>query len=716
MTYRKSYKSNTLLKRKKRKNSLKKFLQKKTSIDGKRRAILIVTIILLSILFFAFIYGLTYLQNISTALPSPDKPFGAKDTSTELYDRSGKLLYRVFDDEDRDPVDITQIPPLLIWSFLAAEDIKFYEHQGIDIEAIGRCTVRFVQTNAITCGGSTITQQLIRKTTLSDDISLERNLKEMILAMRIEKLRTKNEILEMYLTIVPGGSNIYGITRAADFYFDKSPQELTLAEMAILASIPQNPSVLSPTKSTNPGISMKLLTERKEYVLRQLESNSEYINSKYSELSNTSQIILTDKMIEEALQEEIRYSDPTFRINAPHFVFYVLDQLQKGPYKEGQPFTLEEIETQGYKIFTTLDLDMQNTAQLAVQNAVETYGKEYGAENAGLITINPKTGEILTMVGSYNYFGNATPENCTVGATCKFEPQVNVVDTLQAYGSTLKPLIYYQSFMDGTLTPETKILDAPVKIGNYIPKNYDGKFSGINTAREMLVNSRNIPAILLLDKIGVKNFIALMSEWGYTTMNNPNGYGLSLAVGGGEIKLLEHAQAYGVFANNGVLTQNVSISKIVDKSGQVIYSSQVQSETVADPRGIFLVNDILNATNSGPGYSFDGRDVSGKTGTSEDQKETLYIAYSPEFVVAGILVNNDNSTMKYGATGFTSVRPWVGEYLKEIGNSFPPTSFPIPLGLRFKEDGNIIINGISDERNDRFFSVNYQINKFFLQD
>lgn len=710
MTYSKTYKLKNKKKKrvvnpKRYKKSPKVVLEKKTLHDSIKRALLIIFVAFFSSLFFITVYLLVNLQSISKNIPSPDKPFGTKETATEIYDRNGKLLYRVFDDEDRDPVKLEEIPPLLVWTYLAAEDIRFYEHEGIDLEAIGRCAIRLAETSSITCGGSTITQQLIRKTALTDDVNIDRKLKEMILAMKIEQLRSKEEILEMYLTIVPSGSNIYGVTRAADFYFGKTPKELTLSEMTVLASIPQNPSILSPTKSTNPDISLDLLSQRRSYIFNQLDSNIEYINTQYKSISGNDMPLLDKSMIEMARKEEPVYADPAFKINAPHFVFYVLDSLQKEGFKNGNPFTLEEIETQGYKIYTTLDLDLQLKAENAVRKAVDIYGATYGADNAGLVTIDPTTGEVLAMVGSYNYFGKSIPTNCIVGSNCKFEPQVNVVDSLQAYGSTLKPIIYYQSFMNGTLTPESTIVDAPIKIGNYTPKNYDGKFSGVQTARSMLVNSRNIPAIILLDKITVPGFVNILKDWGYTTMTNPNGYGLSLAVGGGEITLLEHTQAYGVFANNGILTKNNVVAKIVDRNDQTIYSSTISSRQVADPRGIYMVNDILNGRNSGPGFSFDGRDVAGKTGTSEDQKETLYVAYSPEFVVAGILVNNDNSPMRYGATGFTSVRPWIGEYLQEIGSYFPATPFSVPYGLEFPSNGDILISGIS--RQQKNVGINY---------
>ncbi|MCA9380288.1 hypothetical protein KC675_03875, partial [Candidatus Dojkabacteria bacterium] len=249
----------------------------------------------------------------------------------------------------------------------------------------------------------------------------------------------------------------------------------------------------------------------------------------------------------------------------------------------------------------------------------------------------------------------------------------------------------------GIMTPEALVYDAPISIGKYTPKNYDGQFSGLHSYRYMLVQSRNIPAIILLEKIGYTNLIEQMKTWGYTTMNNPNGYGLSLAVGGGEVKLIEHAQGYGVFANNGNFTQHEVISKIVDRNGKVLYEHKPKSTQVADPRGIYLVNDILNGKNGGPGVSFDGRDMAGKTGTSEDQTETLFIAYSPEIVVAGMLINNDNTPMRYGATGQTSVRPWVGEYLQLTSSKYPPTDFTLPSGIEFRSDGNLYIQGISPE-------------------
>ncbi|HRP36904.1 MAG TPA: biosynthetic peptidoglycan transglycosylase, partial [Candidatus Dojkabacteria bacterium] len=326
MTQKKSIKIKNLSKKEKvrSKRTPKNFKtnRKITKRDTISRLLVLLFVIISSVTIFSFIASLKYLQNVSKDLPSPDKPFGRKQTATEIYDRNGELLYRVFDNEDRDPVDLETIPPQIIWTYLAAEDLRFFEHQGVDLEALARCSFRYLEERTIVCGGSTITQQLIRKTALTDEVAIARKIKEMLLALKIEQVRSKEEILEMYLTVVPSGSNIYGVTRASKFYFGKAPEELSLAEMAVLASIPQNPSILSPTKSTNPEISKELLESRKNYVLNQIESNFDFINNNLLEIYGPDTELFTKEMIEIARKEEIAYQDPSFRINVPHFVFY----------------------------------------------------------------------------------------------------------------------------------------------------------------------------------------------------------------------------------------------------------------------------------------------------------------------------------------------------------------------------------------------------------
>ncbi|KXK27088.1 MAG: Penicillin-binding protein 1F [candidate division WS6 bacterium OLB20] len=418
----------------------------------------------------AGLFLLSFLQVVSQDLPTPEKPFGKKATTSEIYDRNGNILYRVFDDEDRDPVRLNEVPPLVKWAFIAAEDATFYEHHGIDPAAMARCALRMLDGDDNICGGSTITQQLIKKTALTDEVNMERKLKEIILALKIEQDRSKDEILEMYLTVVPEGSNIYGITRGSQFYFGKDLDELSLAEISILASIPQNPSRLSPTKSLVPEKAQALLRERQLYVLDQIEKNMDRINSAAYQDTGSDKPLVTAEMIEEARGEKLVFKQPRFEINAPHFVFYAQQLLQERGYNNGKPFDLSEIETEGLRIYTTLDMEHQRVAEDQVRKAVDRYGTRYGADNAAMVSLDPDTGEVLAYVGSYNYFGEAKPAGCRLGQTCTFEPQVSVPGTLQSYGSTLKPIIYYKAFMDGLIEADSVIPDVPIQIGSYKPK------------------------------------------------------------------------------------------------------------------------------------------------------------------------------------------------------------------------------------------------------
>ncbi|KXK26529.1 MAG: Penicillin-binding protein 1F [candidate division WS6 bacterium OLB20] len=664
--------------KKSRQSKGKRSIMQRLKSQRVRKALLSLGAIMLIVITVGLIFALAYVQGITEDLPSRDKPFGNKSAASVIYDRNGKELYRVFGDENRDPVNIEEVPQLLQWAFLAAEDIDFYSHPGVDVTAILRCSFAYIRAGESSCGGSTITQQLIKQTALTNERVLERKIKEVILALQIERERDKSEILEMYLTVAPEGSNIYGVTTAAKVYFGKDLKDLNLAEMAILAAIPQNPTQLSPTKSANPEQSQQLVKQRQEYVLDQMERYRDLINSKAKELNGNDEDILTQEMIDEARAYELTYIKPRFDIKAPHFVFYVQKLLQQRGYNQGEPFELSDIETGGYKITTTLDLDYQEIAEEQVLKGVNEYGSKYGGENAALVALNPNNGEIVAMVGSKDYFAEATPAGCTLGVSCRFEPNVNITDTLQSFGSSMKPMVYYKAMEDGIITPGSIIPDIPIKIGNYEPKNYEGGFTGLNSARWHLRESRNIPAIYLVNKMGTDSFVKEMQRWGYTTLTNPQGYGPSISVGGADVKLIEHAQAYGVLANSGKLTRHEVILKIEDKEGNVIYEHKPESEQVADARGVYLVNHILNGRNSGPGDSWDGRDIAGKTGTSEGQQETLFATYTPEIVAVGWIGNNNNEGMRYGASGFRTARPWVAEFVKRIGGSIPKTPFPRP--------------------------------------
>ncbi len=641
------------------------------------------------VLMIGALFAFGYLQSLTENLPSPDKPFGDKSSASEIYDRNGKLLYRVYGNENRDLVSINDVPPLMKWSLLAAEDIDFYNHTGVDLIAVTRCGIQNLAGTSA-CGGSTITQQLIKQTALTNERSWERKIKEVVLAMQIEQQRTKDEILEMYMNVIPEGSNIYGLKSAAKEYFNRDLSELNLAEFAILASIPQDPNNMSPTKSTNAN-SKEKVKSRQMYVLGQMEKYFDLINARIKEDTGTENA-LTREMIEEAKSFELVYSTVKRReeLKAPHFVFYVQKLLQQRNYNNGEPFTKENLETSGLKIFTTLDLDMQEIAEEQVKEAVDVYGKKYGGENAALVALNPNNGEVLSMVGSYDYFGTSSPEGC-IGSNCKFNPEVNVIDTLQSYGSSMKPMVYYYAMERGLIHAGSLLPDIPIKIGNYQPKNFGNVFTGIRPARIQLADSQNIPPIYMLDELGVDNFVAEMQKWGYSTLNDPRGYGPSIAVGGAEIKLIDHAQAYGVLATGGKLIKHEVVLKIEDRDGNIIFEYQPVAEQVADPRGTFIVSDILNANRGGPGLNasnggaeyrgWDKRDIAGKTGTSEDGKETLFATYTPELVTIGWLGNNNNEPMSTSVSGFGSARPWIAKYMMRVGSYYPPTPFNRPAGV-----------------------------------
>jgi len=624
------------------------------------------------------VYGFSYIQSLTERLPSIDKPFGPQPVATEIYDRNGKLLYRVYGNDDRDAVAIKDVPFLVKESFISAEDKNFYEHGGIDFLKIIECGIK---SGLSGCGASTIDQQILKLTALNGLNKYERKIDEWIMSAQMDKKYTKDQILQVYLTIVPEGSNIYGVTRAASVYFNKSLNDLTLAQIAVLASIPNNPNNLMPCSQE----SIDAVKTRQMYVLDQMGNNIDQINARYRQETGKSGDALTKAMIDEAKNETLTYGNCRAKdqMKAPHFVFYVEHLLQQRGYNNGEPFTMEQIETSGMKIYTTLDSDYQDIAEEEVKAGVAA-GQKYGAENAALIAMDPRNGEILAMVGSKDYYGANIPAGCS-GSNCKFSGAVNITTSLEPYGSSMKPLFYYMGIEKGIITPASIMPDIPIQIGNYKPKNYEGGYNGIATARSMLANSRNIPAIYLVNYLGVDNVVNdLKNTWGYTSFDNPAGFGPAIAIGGWDITLLEHAQAYQVLATEGYFTQNEAILKIVDKSGNTIYNYTPQPKLVADPKAAFIVNDILNEKNGGPGVSKMHRDAAGKTGTSDSNQDTLFVNYTPEIVVVGWLGNNNNADLKLNgqiANGSNSAKPWIADFYYRIEPKLQGLPFVKPAGV-----------------------------------
>ncbi len=688
-----------------------KFKGKKSK---KARKILISLFTIIFIfLFIGTMAGLAYMQNLTKDLPDPEKPFDNPKFKVEasvMYDRNGKELYRLFGDDNRDILKLKEdqklddiIPPELKWSILAAEDIDFYKHPGFDVSAIARCGIKWVTSGEKTCGGSTITQQVIKIASLEDNTrSFERKLRELVLSLQLEnKVKDKDKILLLYMNLVSEGGNIYGVNTAAKYYYSKDVNDLSLEEAVILAAVPNNPALLSPIRSVDPERGNKELIKRTNYIYDQLLKYKDYINEQVKKsreekakrenrdlTEEENQDFITEEKIKAAKEKEVEYKDYAEDIKAPHFVFFARDLLTKRGYNNGEPFSLNQINTGGYKIYTTLDLDMHEVALDVVQNVgVNQYGARYGNKNAALMTMVPKTGEILTMVGSKCY-NNHELSNCSSldeSQGDQFDPQVNILTTDQQPGSSIKPFVYYKAYEQGLLAPSSQMADIPIELngGKYKPKNSDGRFSGIHPVRYMIAQSRNIPAVSALVALGPDKLANLKSKIGYSRNIDPATYGPSAALGSQDVYAVEHANAYGTLANGGKYVPYEAILKIVDRNGKEIYRMGSQEEgkdyreapkQVLNEKAAFMINDSTNPNsdivkNVSPVKWKDNRDMSGKTGTSENNRDTWFVNYSPDFVTVGWSGNNDNTRMAGMAFGSTNTEPWVREFMIRVADS-----------------------------------------------
>ncbi len=675
-------------------------------------------------LFVGLIGGLVYMQEITKDLPDPERPFDNENFQTEasiMYDRNGKELYRLFSDDNRDILRIPDgevlndvVPPQLKWAFLSAEDIDFYSHPGFNVTGILRCSLSFLSSGAANCGGSTITQQIVKLAALEDNTrSAERKIKELVLALQLEnKVKDKDKILLLYMNIAPQGGNMYGVKIAAKNYFNKDIKDLTLAEAVTIASIPVNPSLYSPTRGSDIEANRERLDARRKGVLQNMLTYKDKVNEDVRKqrqakaekegrelTEEEKKDFVTEEDIKAAQEQEMEYKISTENIIAPHFVFFARDLLTKRPYNNGEAFTLQQINTGGYKIYTTLDNDLNNTALDVVQNVgYGRYGKTYGSNNAAMMTMIPKTGEILTMVGSRCY-DNREQANCSeeakkVGRT--FDPQVNVLIRQRQPGSSIKPMVYYEAIRQGKISPGSSMADIPIDFpGNYKPKNSDGKFIGINTARHMLATSRNIPANVALFSYGPDKLAEVKQSMGYSVNIDPATYGVAAALGAQDVLGVEHATAFATLANGGKYVPYEAIMKIVDKEGKTIYELgnpdldyHEEPKQVLDEKAVFLVNDMTNPRskdgNDSPVKWRDGRDIAGKTGTSENNRDNWFVMYTPDFVTLNWAGNNDNTRMKNGAFGSTNAEPWAKAFMERVAGAkyfTAKTPFTRPGGI-----------------------------------
>lgn len=639
-----------------------KIVKKAKKFQKTRRALFIFICVL-----FVFLVasGLLYIFLLRD-LPSPAKLTNTTGSySTQIYDRNGKLLYTIYADRNQSFIPLEKIPKNLQLATIAIEDKDFYRHGAIDFRGIARAAYSIAVHKQLQ-GGSTLTQQLVKTSLLTPERTVTRKIKEVILAFATEALYPKDKILEMYLNQVPYGGTSYGVEAASLGFFGKPVKDLSLAQQAFLAGLPEAPSTFSPFGS-HPELGKK---RQEEILMKMYEQN--YISKQERD---------------KALAETLRFQKITNPIKAPHFVFYVKDLLVK---KYGE----QAVTRGGLKVQTSLDLNTQNYVEASVSAQIEELGS-YSVGNGGAIVTNPATGEVLAMAGGKDYFGTPQPEGCTVGFNCVFEPNVNVALAKLQPGSSIKPINYAVGLMKG-YSAATPFIDAPICFPNppqkpFCPRNYDGRFHGIVSMRQALGSSFNIPAVEMLKLNGIDSMLETGKAMGLTTLNDPRGYGLSLTLGGVQVTMTDMATAFGVFANQGYRVDLHPILKITDRNGKVIEeykppSSPIFGKKVIPSEVAFVISDILSDNNAripafGPNseLKIEGKHVSVKTGTTNDYKDNWTIGYTPSYLVAVWVGNNDGRPMSGIVSGVTGAAPiWhtLMEHLLENKKSEIPQKPP----------------------------------------
>jgi penicillin-binding protein 1C len=572
-------------------------------------------------------------------IPLPSKLSQTPAVSTKIFDRNGKLIYEIYADQRRTPVDLDQIPQYVIDATIAIEDKDFYKHHGFDVTGMLRGAYKTVFEKKLE-GGSTLTQQLVKNSLLTPERTIRRKLREFVLSVMVEMFYSKQRILEMYLNQIPYGSTAYGIGSASELYFGKEVQDLTLGEAAMLAGLPQAPTRYSPF-----GAHPDYAHERQKTVLHQMVADG----------------YITQEQADEAAKQELKYAESE-QLKAPHFALWVKEQLAE---KYGDRVT----EQGGLRVITTLDLDLQDYAQEVVADEVDKLSKQGVGNGAALVT-KPGTGEILAMVGSKDY--NADDE----------DGKVNIIFAKRQPGSSIKPLNYALAISNEKITASTPLADVPtcfLVAGQqpYCPSNYDGQFHGATQARFALGNSYNIPAVRVLALNGLNNFIDFATKAGITTFSDPDNYGLSLTLGGGEVMPYDMARAFGVFANGGVRKDLISILKISDWKGKVykeVDLDNVEGTRVLDQDTSYIISHILYDNNAraaafGTGSYLVVRghpEVSVKTGTTNDLRDNWTIGYDSDALVLTWVGNNDNSPMHGAVSGVSGASPIWNRIMREV--------------------------------------------------
>jgi len=635
-------------KAKKPKVSYKKVKPQKKELKIKinKRALEFVSFVSL----FSFLFWFFILKD----LPSPyDLVKKNQEISTKIYDRNGVLLYKIYKDINRTPVSLSQIPKNAILATLAAEDAEFYLHPGFSIKGITRAIIQNIKNRKLS-GGSTITQQLVKNALLTPEKTVVRKIKELILSVEVELVYSKDQILEMYLNEVSYGGTAYGIEEASQTYFGKSVTDTNLSEATILASLPKSPSKYSP-----------------------FSNNPEYLFARQKDVLNLMVInkFITGDDAQKALEEKITFIPKKIDIKAPHFVMYVKELLAE---KYGE----EMVEQGGLEVVTTLDYDIQKMAEEVVQNEISKL-VNYHVTNGASLIINPKNGEILAMVGSKNYYDIQNGGNFNV-TTAQRQP-----------GSSIKVINYAYALEHG-YSLATILNDSPVSFSVpgspiYSPKNYDGKFRGNIPIRSALAESRNIPAVKLLAAIGVDKMIEQGRKMGITTWENPSNYGLSLTLGGGEVKLIDLARVYAVIANYGQRPEVYPLIEVKDAKGKVLERNDDKKplENVLSPKVSFLLINVLKDNKARtPAFGANSQlviknhpEVAVKTGTSNNLKDNLTVGFNQNYLVAVWVGNNDSTPMSYIASGITGAAPIFNRIMTNLLKDNKSVEWTQPEGI-----------------------------------
>jgi 1A family penicillin-binding protein len=586
-------------------------------------------------------------------LPNPKKlSSGEYPESSQILDRNGKLLYEIYADKERTSVSLNEVPKIFIEATLAIEDNNFYNHGGFDFKGIIRGLFRTIFECRLQ-GGSTLTQQLVKNALLTPERTWKRKIKEAILTIATESLYSKNQILEMYFNQTPYGGTMWGVESAAMGIFNKDVKDLDLAESALIAGLPASPTSYSPF--AHPDAAKK----RQELVLKRME-DLKYIDA---------------DQYQAAVAEKLNYNLSNNSILAPHFVFYVKEQLI-------EKYGIQKVTEGGLKVWTTLDLDLQNYAQNTVKTEIDSLAKMKVSNGAALVT-EAKTGQILAMVGSKDYFAT------------DIDGKYNVTTALRQPGSSIKPLNYAVGIETGKVTAASIFDDDATCFQvagqkSYCPSDYGNKFHGIQSLRNSLANSLNIPAVKMLQLNGLETFVASASAMGISTYNDASNYGLSLTLGGGEVYMTDMATAFGVFANLGIKQPLVSILKVVDKDGKVLeQNSYVPGDRVLSPETSYIISNILSDDGArsmvfGSGSMLNIKkhpEVAVKTGTTNDMKDNWTIGYTPDDVVAVWVGNNDDTKMGNLVSGTTGAAPIWNKIMTKVLENKAVVNFSRPEGV-----------------------------------